>query len=549
MLQIRKFNIYSQIFLSGALISACQTDTDREPGQYDSDGDSPNILCITCEDISPKIGCFGDSVAHTPNIDKLAEEGIRFTNVFSVSGVCAPSRAALITGMYPSSIGANNMRTGANYLPNGIPPYEAVPPPEVKCYTEYLRAKGYYCTNNVKTDYQFKSPITAWDDCSTEAHWRNRPKDRPFFSIINLMTSHESQVWDRANDPVAIKPEDVSVPPYYADTPTARRDIARVYSNITIMDREVGEIIAQLEEDGLKDETIIIFYSDHGGPLPRQKREIYDSGLKVPMVIRFPGSKHAGKTNDDLISFVDIPPTILSLADIEAPIYMHGQAFLGSYKTQPREYIFAARDRMDRQYDIRRAVRDKQFKYIRNYKPEVGCYQDIKFRKQGLDIMKELLLLRDAGELNDQQMYWFREKKEPEELYDITQDPHELYNLAEQPEYQSTLEDMRKVHESWMRDIDDKGLMTEKELVWSMWPNGNQPFTENPIISNKDGEVAISCRTEGASIAYQINGKGYNPDHWFLYTGPFTANKGDIITSTAIRIGYKQSEVIDLYVR
>lgn len=503
--------------------------------------DKPNILVISCEDISPYLHCFGDDLACTPNLDQLATEGVKFTNVYSCAGVCAPSRAALITGMYSSGIGANNMRTNRKNLPDGIPPYEAVPPPEVKCFTEYLRAAGYYCTNNVKTDYQFKNPITAWDECSTSAHWRNRPKGMPFFSIFNLMTTHESQVWDRTNDPVTILPEQVKLPPYFPDTPAIRKDVARVYNNVTVMDREVGEILAHLKDDGLYDDTIIIFYSDHGGPLPRGKRELYDSGLKVPMIIRFPGGQKRGTVVGDLISFVDIPATILSLSGIRIPDYMQGQAFLGEQKSAPRDYIYAARDRMDGQYDVRRAVRDHRFKYIRNYRPEVGAYQDIQFRKN-LGSMRDLLRLRDAGKLNAQQMYWFRAEKAPEELYDTENDPYELNNLADDPEYQSELLRLRQVHEKWMVDINDKGLMSEKDLVWSMWPDGIQPQTSAPVIEQHGKRIRLTCKTEGASIAYQLNGKGYKKDHWFLYAKPFSVKTGDVVTAVAIRIGYKQSE-------
>jgi len=532
-------NICASILMA-ILLMACGVAEDSEDKQ---DSGKMNILLITVEDISPMLGCYGDSVAKTPVLDKLAEDGVMFTNVFAPMGVCAPARASLITGMYPSSIGANNMRTGNSDLPNDIPPYEAVPPPEVKCYTEFLRAEGYYCTNNEKTDYQFDAPVTAWDENGKTAHWRNRPENMPFFSIFNIMTSHESRLWVKENDPVTIRAEDVEVPPYYPDVPAVRKDIARVHSNNTIMDREVGEILQQLKDDGLYNETIIVFYSDHGGPLPRQKREIYDSGLHVPFIIRFPNNKFAGKKVDDLISFVDIPPTMLSIAGIEPPEYMHGQAFWGAYKADtPREYIFAARDRVDYQYDIRRAVRDKQFKYIRNYRPEVSCYQDVKFRKN-IDMMKEMLRMRDEGLLNEDQMYWFRETKEPEELYDITSDPHELNNLAGDTEYKEELERLRKVHEQWMEDVDDKGLMSEKELVWSMWPGGEQPVTSAPVVNQDGNRASISCDTEGASIAYRINPHSpKTPERWLLYTGPVEVEEGDTLSSVAIRIGYKQSE-------
>lgn len=539
-------SLLAKTTVAGALtlIGGCQPKQKEQPAK-DELGFRPNILCLVCEDISPYLGCYGDPAAYTPNIDQLAREGVRYNNVFDISGVCAPSRAALITGMYPTSFGADNMRTNWKGLPEakGCPPYEAVPPDGVKCYPEYMRAAGYYCTNNDKEDYQFKAPGTVWDESSRQSHWRNRPKGMPFFAIFNFMRSHESQVWAWLDEPKAIRAEDVPVPPYYPDNAVVRRDIATMYTNNTIMDREVGEILDELKADGLLDSTIVIFYSDNGGPMPRGKREIEDSGLKVPMIIRFPNKMHAGEVNDDLISFVDIPPTILSMAGIKIPDFIQGQAFWGDQKAEPRKYIYAARDRMDQCTDCRRAVRDKHYKYIRNYMPEVGAYQDITFRL-AMPTMRELLRLRDEGKLNADQMYWFRKTKEPEELYDLDKDPYELHNIAGKPENADVLKRMRKVNEDWMKKIHDPGPIPEKELVYSMWPNGIQPVTTDPVIKLENGKTTISCTTAGSSIAYQINGKGLNAKHTFLYTRPFSVKAGDVVTAQAFRIGFKPSQIV-----
>jgi N-sulfoglucosamine sulfohydrolase len=506
----------------------------------------PNILCITCEDISPRLGSYGDTVALTPVLDRLAREGVRFTRMFSISGVCAPSRAALITGMYPSGIGANHMRTSHEGVP-GIQPYEVVPPPYVRPYTESLRAAGYYTTNNSKTDYQFKPPITAWDENGREAHWKNRPEGMPFFSIFNLMTTHESQVWVRTNDPVVIPPERVLLPPYYPDTLKVRWDVARVYSNVAVMDREVGELLAELEEAGLADDTIVIWYSDHGGPMPRQKRLVLDSGLHVPFMMRFPGGAHAGTVNDELASFVDIPATILSLAGVKVPDYMQGRPFWGEQKTSPREYIYAARDRLDAQYDATRAVRDKRFKYIRNFKPEISAYLGVEYRTQ-MGIMQELLRLRDEGDLDPVQARWFRQPKEKEELYDTVADPYEVHDLARDPAWAGEVERLSRALEAWMERIGDDPLRPETDLVESMWPGGVQPKTAAPDVSWTDGRVEIACPTEGAAVAYQVDGRGYGPDHWRLYTGPFQARSGSTISASAIRVGYTQSGTVEFAV-
>jgi len=503
----------------------------------------PNILCITCEDISALLGSYGDTVARTPVLDRLAREGVRFARMFSVSGVCAPSRSALITGMYPSGIGTNHMRVSHKGVP-GIQPYEAVPPPYVRPYTESLRAAGYYTTNNSKTDYQFKPPITAWDENGRSAHWRNRPEGMPFFSIFNSTTTHESQIWDRTNDPVVIPPERVLLPPYYPDTLKVRWDVARLYSNIAVMDREVGELLAELEEAGLAENTIVIWYSDHGGPLPRQKRLILDSGLHVPYIMRFPGGAHAGTVDDELVSFVDIPATILSLAGVKVPDYMQGRPFWGEQKAPPREYVYAARDRLDAQYDASRAVRDKRFEYIRNFKPAGSAYLDVRYRTQ-MGIMQELLRMRDEGTLDPIQARWFRQPMEPEELYDTVVDPHEVHDLARNPAYAGVVARMSAALEEWMEWIGDDPLRPEADLVESMWPGGVQPRTAAPAVSWMDGKVEIECPTEGAAIAYQVDGRGYGPDHWLLYTGPFEMASGSTVSATAIRVGFVQSGTVE----
>ncbi|HEX7847804.1 MAG TPA: sulfatase-like hydrolase/transferase, partial [Chitinophagaceae bacterium] len=249
---------------------------------------TPNILCLVTEDIGPYIACYGDKYANTPNLDQFAKEGIRYNRMFTTIGVCAPSRASLITGLYPTSFGANYMRTSnTKPLTEGlVPPYEAVPATGVKCYTEFLREAGYFCTNNAKQDYQFKVPITAWDENGKNAHWKHRPTGMPFFSIFNMEITHESQVWERANEPLVIDPATITPPPYHPNNEIARRDWAIVYSNIHAMDKLVKQFIDEVRDSSLLDNTIIIWYSDNGGPLPRQKRELYESGARVPFMVR-----------------------------------------------------------------------------------------------------------------------------------------------------------------------------------------------------------------------------------------------------------------------
>jgi hypothetical protein len=309
------------------------------------------------------------------------------------------------------------------------------------------------------------------------------------------------------------------------------------------MDREVGDVISQLMKDGLLDNTIIIFYSDHGGPLPRGKREVLESGTLVPFMVRFPHKKGAGTVVEDLCSFVDIPATILSLAGVDIPDYMHGQAFLGDQKANSREHIFSARDRMDEWFDCRRAVRDGRFRYIRNYRPDLGAYLDLEFRRS-MNTMQELLGSRDNGSLTEDQAYWFRTEKAIEELYDLENDRHELQNLAEDPEFKAIKESLGLVLDQWIEEIDDKGLKysSEKELMFSMWPGGVQPLTDVPTIVLSEDKVEITSKTDGASLVYQINHRGIYQKHWRLYSNPLQVEPGDTITAIAHRIGYLESD-------
>ncbi|MDA9070028.1 sulfatase [Algibacter sp.] len=530
----------------------------------------PNIVWIVTEDISPTLSFYGDSTAKTPHLDALAKESLIYDNAFAVVGVCAPTRSSIITGMYPTTIGTMHMRTGQDVMNlgkrtysetdrtdlkgNAIIQYSAVIPEDVKCYTEYLRAAGYYCTNNQKTDYQFAAPVTAWDENSNKAHWRNAPKGQPFFSVFNIGTTHESQLWKKSDLTLTVNPDDVKVPPYFPDNEATRNTIARHYSNIELMDAKVGAFIQELKDDSLYENTIVFFYSDHGGPLPRQKREIYDSGLKVPFMIK--GLAKKGRTNR-MISFVDLAPTMLSLAGIEPPEYLEGHAFLGEFKTDARDYIFGSSDRFDEFTDRIRAVRDYQFLYLRNEFPELPKYKDLGYRKN-VPMMPTFLELKQENRLNRVQKIWF-ETKNKEELYDCKADPHNINNLAKNPEYASVLSKMRTTLETHLKNRPDLGLQPEAELINTMWPNFEQPVTDTVTLSTStalstgsvetphDKTITLTCATKGASIGYYVSDK---PDEkldlncrWQLYCKPFSVEKGKTIYTIAQRIGYRESDI------
>lgn len=532
-------NLLFCLFISGFTISP-----DIHPNQPAAP-QPLNILWISCEDMSPRLGCYGDKTVPTPNIDRLAREGIRFTNAFCTAGVCAPSRNAIITGMYQTSTGGHNMRTLTNTYPEktGLPKtYSIVPPPQVRAFPEYLRAAHYYTTNNDKTDYQFDAPPTVWDEVSNKAHWRNRPKispEQPFFAIFNSVITHESQVWMRANRPLRIDPATITVPPIYPDTKIVRQDMARFYTNISEMDDVVGELLKQLEDDGLLDKTIIFFWSDHGDGLPFVKREITDRGLRVPLIVRFPDGQFKGTTRQELISMIDLAPTVLSLANIPTPKHMQGQAFLGNYASRtPRKYVFAARDRLDSEYDRVRSVHDGRYQYIRNFRPELPPYMNLEYRLQQ-PMMKEILEMRDAGKLNAVQMQWFRPNKPAEELYDIKTDPYQLTNIADQQQMATHLKRLRGQMDNWLVETTDLGGTPEKELVKQWWNGQNSPpSTAAPVVRQEGDKMVVNCATEGASIGYKVVGKDAA---WQVYQKPVAVQKGETLTAVAMRIGYLKS--------
>ncbi|MAD58945.1 MAG: hypothetical protein CMB81_01255 [Flammeovirgaceae bacterium] len=524
----------------------------------------PNIIWITVEDISPTLSMYGDSTAKTPNLDELASESLIFTEAFTTVGVCSPSRSSLITGMYPVSIGTHQMRTGKDVFGWGsrdydgvsnaidvngdsIPLHSVVTPPEVKCFTEYLRAEGYYCTNNSKTDYQFAAPVTAWDQNGNSAHWKNREKNQPFFSVFNFDVTHESKMWLHRDKPLTVKPGLVPLPPYFPDTETVRNDVARNYSNIELLDKMVGNLIKELKADGLFDKTYIFFFSDHGGPLPRGKRSHYESGLKVPMMVRDPYEKKI-RYVDDQISFVDLAPTTLSLTGLNIPDHFQGRAFMGEKKSEIlRDYVFGSGDRFDETYDRVRSVISKEFIYVKNYYTNRPAYKDVLYRKN-IDMTNEMLMLYKEDKLNSDQKYWYRESKTREEFYVRSEDPHSLKNLISDERYEDEINKHRMALKNWQDEINDIGAKSEKKHLDSMWPRGIQPKSSKPDVTVKDKMVTIKSNTLGSSNAFIISDNDFEPsldDGWKLYNEPIKVNKGYIyIIST--RLGYEDSEIIKI---
>jgi arylsulfatase A-like enzyme len=518
--------------------------------------------------MSPRLGCYGDRTVPTPNIDRLAREGVLYTNAFATTAVCGPSRHALITGMYPTSTYAlhmrNHTRTSAlkeikdpatREFATTRPLYEAVPPPEVRCLTEYLRLAGYYCSNNVKQDYQFRAPVTAWDESSRQAHWRNRKPGQPFFAVFNFTVTHESGVFGKGRSPKVVNPRDITLPPYYPDTPIIRKDIAKHYDNIIALDNQVVKLLSQLQEDDLMEETIIFFFSDHGDGLPRSKRWIYDSGTRIPLIVRHPDGKHAGTINERLVNFVDFGPTVLSLAEVKVPDYVHGVPFLGSQAGAPRKFVYFHRDRNGENRETIRAIRDQRYRYVRNYRPNEPYIKPLSYRDRQA-IMQDLNRLIEEDTLAEEQWQFQATSKPIEEFYDTQSDPFEIRNLASDPRYYEKMSKMRTALDAWIVECNDPLDMPEDELVRTRVypPDGQQPITAVPIIGldpvdGRRNNLTITCKTKGASIGFRVRTnatKRRSEDRrpWIIYNGPVQVNARCIIEVIAHRIGFEPSPCV-----
>jgi len=423
--------------------------------------DRPNILWLVSEDNSASfISCYGNKQATTPNIDKLAAQGIRYTNAFANAPVCAPMRHSIITGMYASTTGCHNMRS-TYPVPN-----------EFKFFPQYLREAGYYCTNNDKEDYNTIKPENVWDESSNTAHFKNRKSGQPFFAIFNTNTSHEHKIHlDRKipKDELQHDPNSLELAPYHPDLPEIRHTYATYYDYITKMDAEIGKAVKKLEDAGLADDTIVFYYSDHGGVLPGSKRFINEPGTRIPFIVQFPEKyKHlalgkAGLDSDRIITLVDLAPTLFSLIGIDIPKRFQGNAFLGNAKSNDPGYAYFFRNRMDERYDMMRAVRDKKYRYIRNYQPnrKYGQHLWYLWRSEATRAWQKHY---EDGNCNEiQSRFW--ETKVPEELYDCENDPHNINNLAKDPKYKEVLDRLREENKKQVRRNQDAGFLPEGMMI------------------------------------------------------------------------------------
>ncbi len=420
--------------------------------------DRPNIVWLTSEDHGPQMGCYGDSLARTPNVDVLASKGMIFKHAWSVAPVCAPARTAIISGMYPSSLGGLHMRSMVS-MPAGT-----------KMFPQLLSEVGYYCTNNSKTDYNLREPGKVWTDTSNRSHWKNRAEGQPFFAIFNSIKSHESQIRTRPHKQIT-DPAKIRLPAYHPDAPEVRQDWAQYYDKVSEADADAGRHLKAIADADLADDTIIFYYADHGSGMPRSKRWPSNSGLHVPMVVYFPkkwehlapAEYRAGGASDRLVSFVDLAPTVLSLAGIQPPDWMQGHAFAGPYQSQPQPFLYGERGRMDERMDMVRSVTDGRYVYLRNYYPHVSQAQRVayQFETPTTRVWHELYA---SDKTNESQSIFWRQPKAVEELYDLRTDRDEVHNLAQSTQHRDTLEKLRKAQYEHVLSVRDICFLPEAEI-------------------------------------------------------------------------------------
>ena len=481
----------------------------------------PNILWLVCEDQSLFFSPYGDTNALTPNINQLSSTAEVYENCFSVSPVCSPSRSSIITGMYPTTIGTQNMRaykknTSTKQNHNELPFYSPIPIKNTQFFTELLRLNGYYCSNNSKEDYNMIASPLAWDESSAKAHWRNRKSNQPFFSVFNFNVTHESKLWKNYFFD-SVESSKVKLPPIFPDDLSIKNDFFVNYSNIEKLDKQIGKIIDQLKKDGLYDNTIIFFFSDHGGPFPRYKRSIYDTGIHCPLIIKW-ADQFVGKRNDQLISFIDFAPTILEVTDTKNKFPFEGVSF---YKKNQRNYIFASSDRFDEFADARRCVRDKKYKLILNLDTLSAIGKEVSYRKQ-MKSIQVIDSLKKNKKLKGYFKNWYKEEKEKYEFYDLSNDPFELENLYLDSSYSSKIKELKNQLNSWM-DCSDFGALTELQMLDVMFGNDFSPRKLNPpTIERLDQGFLVRSNNIGSSIGYRAR----SGDSWTII------EEGELIRTT-----------------
>ena len=499
--------------------------------------ETPNFLWLVCEDQSLFFSVYGDSNAHTPNINALAEDGVIYKNCYTPSPVCSPSRSSLITGMYPTTIGTQHMRAykksaakNTKNSHNKLPYYSPKPEKPVRFFTENLRANGYYCTNNAKEDYNMLCSPLAWDESSKTAHWRKKEVGQAFFSVFNFNVTHESKIWKNNEEYTKEELENIRAPYIFPENDEIKSDVLTNYKNIEKLDAKIGVLLNQLKEDGLYDNTIIFFFSDHGGPFPRYKRSIYETGIRCPMVAKWIGQKNTKQTYQ-LVSFVDFAPTILDVAKIQSDVSFEGVSF---YNKDQRDYVYAATDRFDGSLDMRRSIRGSDFKLIYNGDTTSPVYKPVNYRQQ-MKTMRVLDSLQDKQELNTYFSNWFSKNKDRFELYEVSEDYYEANNLMPYPEYERIFKTLQQHLFTWMEES-DFGNLSESTMLDSMFtssmtiPKLNMP----KLILNETG-----CLIESNNLYASVGWRNKNERVWKVYRANELIQPKDDFEILLFRPGYE----------
>lgn len=438
----------------------------------------PNVLWILAEDMGPDLGISGTPEARTPNLDRLAARGMRFTHAFTTAPVCSPSRSALMTGMYQTTIGAHNHRS---HRPEDPSAYPFPLPDGVRVISDWLRDASYYTGNIVhfpdgtdfqgtgKTDWNFSYEGKPFDT----DRWADLKTHQPFYAQINFPETHRGKEWDEAHThiPQPADPKKVRIPPYYPDHPVVRQDWAQYLNAVMALDRKVGAVLDLLERDGLAERTVVIVMGDNGRAMVRGKQWPYDSGLHVPLVIYWPTripapeQYRAGTVNDQLISSIDVTATTVAIAGVEKPAKMQGRVFLGPNADPPRDLLFGGRDRGDETVDRIRTVRSRRYRYIRNYYPDRPFLQTNRYKEANYPTIWVMRKLHEEGKLTPVQARLLAPTRPREELYDLRRDPYETVNLAESPELRGTLARLRTALDRWIEETNDQGRVPEDPAV------------------------------------------------------------------------------------
>jgi arylsulfatase A-like enzyme len=427
-------------------------------GTTAQESERPNIVWIVVEDMSCHFSYQGETTISTPNVDRLAAEGVVFDRAYITCPVCSPSRSAMITGMYQTTIGAHNHRSFRGEIKHELPdPVRTIP--------DIFREAGYYVCNGAgsaakkrgKTDYNFNYANTLYDG----PNWGKRAEGQPFFAQFQLHGGKNRN----ANVPNPVDSADVTLPPYYPDDPVLREDWAQYLNSVLFVDHEVGQIMDRLEQDGVADNTVVIFITDHGISHARGKQFLYEEGTRIPFIVWAPGRVRGGTVRDDFVAHIDMAATSLHFAGIPIPDYMEARTLFGG-EADPRDYVVSARDRCDETVERIRSVRKGQFDYIRNFYPQRPHLQPNRY-KDNKPILLRMREMYEAGDLEGHPAERLYTTPRPEEeLYDLEIDPWELNNLADDPKYADTLAEMRGILDTWIAETGDKGQTPETDEVY-----------------------------------------------------------------------------------